>query len=440
MNTGAPRPQRTVAQQRVLEIQRKLHKWSMDDQDRRFSDLHNLVCDPATLMVAWLRVRGNRGRARRAWTARRPTTSSRCWACSGSWAHFARSCARELGGQPVRERRIPKRGGKTRRLGIPTLTDRVVQAALKLVLEPIFETDFQPCSYGFRTGRRAQDANREGARLPVAALHGAFRQGYVASLPSGAARDGVRGAQGDLQRRQPQGCDRSLRRGDRAPRRARAEGRRAARGGRGGSAGVLPLPAGALVQAALEEPAGACEPRDRAARRRRWDLPQRRERDPARRRAARSSRTTNGSSVGATCPRSRLALVLDDRTVDANEEEVRLSRRARRLARERARKAVQNPSGFEQQQQLLRQHRRALHHFIRLDSTRSCRPNGTDQFIGDDLMVRREHGADRRDHNIKRLVLERQALSVVLPIRARSLRPRHGDGPPRAVRVSDHSR
>jgi len=56
---------------------------------------------------------------------------------------------------------IPKAGGKSRRLGIPTVRDRVVQAALKLVLEPIFEADFQPCSYGFRPGRRAQDAIAE---------------------------------------------------------------------------------------------------------------------------------------------------------------------------------------------------------------------------------------------------------------------------------------
>ena len=61
----------------------------------------------------------------------------------------------------VRERSIPKRGGKRRRLGIPIVSDRVVQAALKLVLEPIFEADFQPCSYGFRPGRRAQDAIAE---------------------------------------------------------------------------------------------------------------------------------------------------------------------------------------------------------------------------------------------------------------------------------------
>jgi RNA-directed DNA polymerase len=64
---------------------------------------------------------------------------------------------------PVRERKIPKPGGsgKVRSLGIPTVADRVVQAALKLVLEPIFEADFEPVSYGFRPKRRAQDAIAE---------------------------------------------------------------------------------------------------------------------------------------------------------------------------------------------------------------------------------------------------------------------------------------
>jgi RNA-directed DNA polymerase len=63
---------------------------------------------------------------------------------------------------PVRERLIPKPGSsKRRRLGIATVRDRVVQAALKLVLEPIWEADFQPCSYGFGPGRRAQDAIAE---------------------------------------------------------------------------------------------------------------------------------------------------------------------------------------------------------------------------------------------------------------------------------------
>src|SRR5919108_5985257 len=61
VNAGAPWPAPKLAQARVLGIQRKLHKWASDDQDRRFKDLHNLVCDPATLMVAWMRVRANRG-------------------------------------------------------------------------------------------------------------------------------------------------------------------------------------------------------------------------------------------------------------------------------------------------------------------------------------------------------------------------------------------
>jgi len=63
--------------------------------------------------------------------------------------------------QRVREKTIPKASGKVRRLGIPTVADRIVQAALKLVLEPIFEADFKPCSYGFRPKRRAQDAIAE---------------------------------------------------------------------------------------------------------------------------------------------------------------------------------------------------------------------------------------------------------------------------------------
>ena len=61
----------------------------------------------------------------------------------------------------VREKVIPKAAGKVRRLGIPTAADRVVQASLKLVMEPIFEANFKPCSYGFRPKRRAQDAIAE---------------------------------------------------------------------------------------------------------------------------------------------------------------------------------------------------------------------------------------------------------------------------------------
>src|SRR6266545_2975294 len=66
--------------------------------------------------------------------------------------------------QPVHVRQvmIPKeRSGKLRKLGIPTVADRVVQTSLKLILEPIFEADFLPCSYGFRPNRRTHDAIAE---------------------------------------------------------------------------------------------------------------------------------------------------------------------------------------------------------------------------------------------------------------------------------------
>ena len=77
---------------------------------------------------------------------------------------------------PVRERLIPKANGKVRMLGIATARDRVVQASLKLVLEPIFEADFQPCCYGFRPKRRAQDAIAEIHFWPPAPMSGCSKE------------------------------------------------------------------------------------------------------------------------------------------------------------------------------------------------------------------------------------------------------------------------
>jgi RNA-directed DNA polymerase len=161
VNTGAPFPSVEAAQERVLHFQRKLHEWASNDAERRFRDLWNLVCDPATLVVAWSRVSRNRGSR----TAGIDAATRRHVEALGV-ERFLRELRDELkAGEfrplPVRERMIPKPDGRRRRLGIPTLKDRVVQMALKLVLEPIFETGFYPSSYAYRPGRRAQDAIAE---------------------------------------------------------------------------------------------------------------------------------------------------------------------------------------------------------------------------------------------------------------------------------------
>src|SRR5216683_7639291 len=156
VNTGEPElPGLYSAGRRVLEIQAKLHRWAGDDPRRRFDDLFNLVADPAFLLVAWDRVRGNKG-AGTAGVDGLTAESIAVRTGAGEFLGALRSSIRDRSFRPlpVRERMIPKSGGKLRRLGIATITDRVVQASLKLVLEPVFEADFLPCSYGFRPNRR----------------------------------------------------------------------------------------------------------------------------------------------------------------------------------------------------------------------------------------------------------------------------------------------
>ena len=96
----------------------------------------------------------------------RPTTSHSSLRAGGELEFLAqlRDSLKSGGYRPVEVRQvmIPKgKSGKFRKLGIPTVADRVVQASLKAVLEPIFEADFKPCSYGFRPNRRSQDAIAE---------------------------------------------------------------------------------------------------------------------------------------------------------------------------------------------------------------------------------------------------------------------------------------
>lgn len=147
----------------VRRMQTKLHRWAGEDASRRFHDLFNLVYDPAFLVHAWERVATNAG-------ARTPGVDKAtvAWIETRVGVDWFLTQIRDLlkSGEfrpvEVRQVMIPKgSSGKLRKLGIPTVADRVVQASLKAVLEPIFEADFLPCSYGFRPNRRAQDAIAE---------------------------------------------------------------------------------------------------------------------------------------------------------------------------------------------------------------------------------------------------------------------------------------
>lgn len=162
VNTGVAWPTPYEADLAVRSMQTKLHRWARDDVSRRFGDLYNLVYDPAFLVTAWQRVRTNVG-SRTPGIDRVTVTFIETRVGEETFLHYVREQLKARAFIPVEVRQvmIPKASGKLRKLGIPTVIDRVVQAALKLVLEPIFEADFLPCSYGFRPMRRAQDAVAE---------------------------------------------------------------------------------------------------------------------------------------------------------------------------------------------------------------------------------------------------------------------------------------
>ena len=111
------------AQHRVLEIQSKLHRWARDDPHRRFDDLFNLVTDPAFLLVAWDRVRHNKG-AKTAGVDGRSAYYVQAVVGVEAFLDGLRTSLKDRSFRPlpVRERLIPKANGKTRRLGIATVT------------------------------------------------------------------------------------------------------------------------------------------------------------------------------------------------------------------------------------------------------------------------------------------------------------------------------
>jgi RNA-directed DNA polymerase len=164
VNTGAVCwPDLSSAEYMVRSMQTKLHRWAGEDHSRRFDDLVNLVYDPAFLVCAWERVSTNKG-AKTAGIDKVTADQVETWVGVEAFLGHIRDSLKSGEFTPLEVRRvmIPKGNtGKFRKLGIPTIADRVVQASLKLVLEPIFEADFKPCSYGFRPNRRQHDAIAE---------------------------------------------------------------------------------------------------------------------------------------------------------------------------------------------------------------------------------------------------------------------------------------
>lgn len=147
-----------------------------------FSLIDKLV-RPATLEAAWRKVARNKGAS--------GVDGQSIERFAAGAERYLRELHDELKTdryrpQPVRRVEIPKPDGRTRPLGIPTVKDRVVQQALKMVMEPIFEVQFRPGSYGFRPGRSCQDALREVDRLIKEGFHyvvDADLKSYFDSIP-----------------------------------------------------------------------------------------------------------------------------------------------------------------------------------------------------------------------------------------------------------------
>jgi RNA-directed DNA polymerase len=134
----------------------------------KWFSLIDKVVRPATLDIAWQRVARNKGAA----GVDGQSIERFCRRSEGYLAELQASLADgSYQPNPVKRVEIPKGDGKTRPLGIPTVKDRIVQTALKMVIEPIFEVQFRPGSFGFRPGRGCKDALREVDRL--------LKQGYT---------------------------------------------------------------------------------------------------------------------------------------------------------------------------------------------------------------------------------------------------------------------
>lgn len=142
--------------EKVRQLQRSLWMCAKRSKTRRFHALYDRIYRSDVLWEAWSRVRSNGG------AAGIDGETIKAIEERGPGAFLAEIEASLRAGRyrpsPVKRRYIPKADGKQRPLGIPTVRDRVVQMAAKIVIEPIFEADFQPSSYGFRPKKSATQA------------------------------------------------------------------------------------------------------------------------------------------------------------------------------------------------------------------------------------------------------------------------------------------
>jgi group II intron reverse transcriptase/maturase len=149
--TGPNHPERREPIDKVRQLQRQLWAAAKQSPERRFHALYDRVSRRDVLDEAWKRVKKNRGSA----GLDAQTIAEVEQYGVDRFVEEIRDVLRagEYRPSATLRRYIPKADGKQRPLGIPTVRDRVVQMAAKLVLEPIFEADFLPCSYGYRPKR-----------------------------------------------------------------------------------------------------------------------------------------------------------------------------------------------------------------------------------------------------------------------------------------------
>jgi RNA-directed DNA polymerase len=141
----------------VGEMQRKLSQWATQDKERKFYGLYDLLYDGDWLRLAHDYVKQNAGSITAGCDGLNMDTFDE--GLEGNLQRIIEELKAEtFQPSPVRRVYIPKPNGKTRPLGIPSITDRIVQEALRMVLEPIYEADFSPYSFGFRPTRCTMDA------------------------------------------------------------------------------------------------------------------------------------------------------------------------------------------------------------------------------------------------------------------------------------------